>query len=115
MLPGSLFVFQSSCHAASPRRKLPQVMANPAMGVPGGWRVRVLWVINEVQRKWEEALPADTRDKLHHDRTSFAAKVGASSPSAITTCVCVCARGHRRKAYAIIRMCVCVCLCASVS
>ncbi|PNW75616.1 hypothetical protein CHLRE_12g534050v5 [Chlamydomonas reinhardtii] len=52
-----------------------EVMANPAMGVPGGWRVRVLWVINEVQRKWEEALPADTRDKLHHDRTSFAAKV----------------------------------------
>ncbi|KXZ51365.1 hypothetical protein GPECTOR_13g854 [Gonium pectorale] len=44
------------------------VLANPALGIPGGWRVRVMWVVNDVQPAWEAALPQDTRAKLERDR-----------------------------------------------
>ena len=31
-----------------------------AQGVSGGWSVRVLWVVNDLQPQWEAALPEDT-------------------------------------------------------
>ncbi|KXZ51366.1 hypothetical protein GPECTOR_13g855 [Gonium pectorale] len=47
-----------------------EVKENAALGIPGGWRVRVMWVINDAQPAWEAALPQDTRAKLERDRTS---------------------------------------------
>ncbi|GIL60744.1 hypothetical protein Vafri_15276 [Volvox africanus] len=52
-----------------------EVIENAALGVPGGWRVRVMWVINDRQSAWEAALPEDTRDQLERDRSGLIAKV----------------------------------------
>ncbi len=54
-----------------------QVCANSHLGVPGGWRVRVLWVLNARCGGWEAALPEDTRERLRSDRESFMAGVSA--------------------------------------
>ncbi|GFR42973.1 hypothetical protein Agub_g3972 [Astrephomene gubernaculifera] len=51
------------------------VLENREMGVRGGWRVRVMWVVNEAQSQWEAALPQETRDRLQHERSSLGVKL----------------------------------------
>ncbi|GIL88755.1 hypothetical protein Vretimale_17198 [Volvox reticuliferus] len=52
-----------------------EVIENSALGVRGGWRVRVMWVMNDRQSAWEAALPEDTREQLDYDRNGLMAKV----------------------------------------
>jgi len=37
------------------------VRGNPHTGVPGGWTVKILWVVNYQQAAWEARLPAETQ------------------------------------------------------
>ncbi|EFJ48069.1 hypothetical protein VOLCADRAFT_91267 [Volvox carteri f. nagariensis] len=52
-----------------------EVMSNSSLGISGGWRVRVMWVINQRQPVWEAALPQATRERLESDRKGLIAKV----------------------------------------
>ncbi|GLC46205.1 hypothetical protein PLESTB_001535000 [Pleodorina starrii] len=52
-----------------------EVLDNAALGIRGGWRVRVMWVINDVQPQWEAALPNETRELLEGHRNGLLKKV----------------------------------------
>ncbi len=84
------FAQQQSCSAppclGSPSS--PQVKENPALGIPGGWTVRVMWVVNDRQPAWEAALPQDTRSKLQRDRESKLVEVSAPQRGTLTHHAC---------------------------
>ncbi|KAG1655975.1 hypothetical protein FOA52_008676 [Chlamydomonas sp. UWO 241] len=47
------------------------VMRNDYLGVPGGWEVEVLWVINGACSAWSDQLPEDTKAALTEARGSY--------------------------------------------
>lgn len=63
--------FQSSMAAGGPAYHLATytVLANPYQGIPGGQKVKVLWVPNALQKKWEALLPDDTQGTLAKSRS----------------------------------------------
>eukprot|EP00299_Pterocystis_sp_00344_P012466 c5987_g1_i2.p1 GENE.c5987_g1_i2~~c5987_g1_i2.p1 ORF type:complete len:745 (-),score=180.15 c5987_g1_i2:40-2244(-) len=51
------------------------VRENKMSGIKGGWKVKVVWVVNSVVKGWEDALAPDTLEKLQHDRTNLDANI----------------------------------------
>ncbi|WIA11773.1 hypothetical protein OEZ85_011867 [Tetradesmus obliquus] len=51
---------RKSVEAGGPTHHLAtyDVLENPYEGVPGGWKVQILWVVTQPQRAWEKRLPA---------------------------------------------------------
>jgi hypothetical protein len=49
---------------------LAQVQANTFMGIPGGYEVNVLWILNGRSSQWEQALPEQTSRWLDKQRDS---------------------------------------------
>lgn len=49
---------------------LSQVLPNTFMGIPGGYAVNVLWVLNGRSTQWEQALPEQTLRWLQKERDS---------------------------------------------